>query len=138
MLYRERSKDVLVAAGNGNSSDLWCDCSDLGTKFFMFICQRMDRWKSPEGNIFPDSSISIAVFAVSNMSYVNVNTPFTGRYSFEMGNIRTIVDVAGIAILYAHLIQCCELRVRKRTGGGTECASESVCPIQAVKKKALS
>ena len=57
--------------------------------------------------------ISIAVFAVSNMSYVNVNTPFTGRYSFEMGNIRTIVDVAGIAILYAHLIQCCELRVRK-------------------------
>ena len=57
--------------------------------------------------------ISIAVFAVSNMSYVNVNTPFSGRYSFEMGNIRTIVDVAGIAILYAHLIQCCELRVRK-------------------------
>ena len=57
--------------------------------------------------------ISIAVFAVSNMSYVNVNTPFTGRYSFEIGNIRTIVDVAGIAILYAHLIQCCELRVRK-------------------------
>lgn len=57
--------------------------------------------------------ISIAVFAVSNMSYVNVNTPFTGRYSFEMGNIRTMVDVAGIAILYAHLIQCCELRVRK-------------------------
>ena len=47
------------------------------------------------------------------MSYVNVNTPFTGRYSFEMGNIRTMVDVAGIAILYAHLIQCCELRVRK-------------------------
>ena len=33
--------------------------------------------------------------------------------SFEMGNIRTMVDVAGIAILYAHLIQCCELRVRK-------------------------
>ena len=57
--------------------------------------------------------IGIAVFAVSNMSYVNVNTPFTGRYSFEIGNIRTIVDVAGIAILYAHLIQCCELRVRK-------------------------
>ena len=31
----------------------------------------------------------------------------------KWGNIRTIVDVAGIAILYAHLIQCCELRVRK-------------------------
>lgn len=57
--------------------------------------------------------IAVAVFAVSNMSYLTVNTPFSGRYSFEIGNIRTLVDLGGIAILYAHLIQCCELRVRK-------------------------
>ena len=57
--------------------------------------------------------IVVAVFAVSNMSYLTVNTPFSGRYSFEVGNIRTLVDLGGIAILYAHLIQCCELRVRK-------------------------
>ena len=57
--------------------------------------------------------IAVAVFAVSNMSYLTINTPFSGRYSFEVGNIRTLVDVGGIAILYAHLIQCCELRVRK-------------------------
>lgn len=57
--------------------------------------------------------IAVAVFAVSNMSYLTINTPFSGRYSFEVGNIRTIVDLGGIAILYAHLIQCCELRVRK-------------------------
>ena len=57
--------------------------------------------------------IAVAVFAVSNMSYLTVNTPFSGRYSFEVGNIRTLVDLGGIAILYAHLIQCCELRVRK-------------------------
>lgn len=56
--------------------------------------------------------IAVAVFAVSNMSYLTVNTPFSGKYSFEVGNIRTLVDLGGIAILYAHLIQCCELRVR--------------------------
>ena len=57
--------------------------------------------------------IAIAVFAVSNLSYITVNTPFSGRYSFEIGNIRTLVDFGGIAILYAHLMQCCEMRVRK-------------------------
>ena len=57
--------------------------------------------------------IAIAVFAVSNMSFLTENTPFSGRYSFEIGNIRTLVDLGGIAILYAHLTQCCELRVRK-------------------------
>ena len=56
--------------------------------------------------------IAISVFAVSNISYLTVNTPFSGRYSFEIANIRTIVDLAGIAILYAHLMQCCEMRAR--------------------------
>ncbi len=57
--------------------------------------------------------IVVTVFAVSNLSYLSVNTPFSGRYSFEIGNIRTMVDLGGIAILYAHLTQCCELRVRR-------------------------
>ena len=57
--------------------------------------------------------IAASVFAVSNISYLTVNTPFSGRYSFEIGNIRTIVDFAGIAVLYAHLMQCCEIRVKK-------------------------
>lgn len=57
--------------------------------------------------------IAVAVFAVSNISFLTENTPFSGTYAFEIGNIRTLVDLGGIAILYAHLIQCCELRVRK-------------------------
>lgn len=57
--------------------------------------------------------IGIAVFAVSNISFLSANTPFSSEYSFEIGSIRTIVDAGGIAILYAHLIQCCELRVRQ-------------------------
>ncbi len=57
--------------------------------------------------------IAASVFAVSNISYLTINTPFSGRYSFEIGNIRTIVDFAGIAVLYAHLMQCCEIRMKK-------------------------
>ena len=63
--------------------------------------------------LFSALVIVIAVFAVSNLSFLTINTPFSGRYSFEIGNIRTLVDLGGIAILYAHLIQCSELRVRK-------------------------
>ena len=57
--------------------------------------------------------IAIAVFAVSNMSFLTTNTPFSSHFSFEIGNIRTLVDLGGIAILYAHLTQCCEIRIRK-------------------------
>lgn len=57
--------------------------------------------------------IVVTVFAVSNLSFLTISTPFSAKYSFEIGNIRTMVDLGGIAILYAHLIQCGELRVRR-------------------------
>lgn len=57
--------------------------------------------------------IGIVVFAISNLSFVTVHTPFSGQYSFEIGNIRTFVDLGGIAMLYAHMIQCCDIRVRR-------------------------
>lgn len=57
--------------------------------------------------------IGIAVFAVSNLSFVTTNTPFSSQYSFEIANIRTLVDLGGIAMLYAHLVQCCEVKVRR-------------------------
>ena len=56
--------------------------------------------------------IAVVVFAVSNVSYLTSNTPFSGHFSYEVGIIRTMVDAGGIAILYAHLTQCCEIRVR--------------------------
>ena len=62
---------------------------------------------------FSELLIVASVFAVSNISYLTVNTPFSGRYSFEIGNIRTLVDFAGIAVLYAHLMQCSEMCVKK-------------------------
>lgn len=71
------------------------------------------RMNITQKEYFSGLLIAIAVFSVSNLSYISINTPFSGRYSFEIANIRTLVNLGGIAILYAHLTQCCELRVRK-------------------------
>ena len=56
--------------------------------------------------------IGIFVFAISNMSFVTKDTPFSGAYSREIGNIRTLVDVAGVAMLYSHFLLRCENKVR--------------------------
>jgi len=55
--------------------------------------------------------IGMAVFAISNISFLAVHTPFSGAYSAIL-ILRTVVDLGGLAILYAHHVLCCELRVR--------------------------
>lgn len=57
--------------------------------------------------------IGIAVFAISNLSFLSLNTPFSGKYYLEIDNIRTLVDLGGVAMLYAHLVQCCENKIRQ-------------------------
>lgn len=57
--------------------------------------------------------IGVGVFAASNLSFLTINTPFSGRYGAEIYNIRTIMDLGGLAILYAHYLQCRELRVSR-------------------------
>ena len=56
--------------------------------------------------------IAIIVFAVSNIGFVSKNTPFSGLYSREIANIRTLVDIAGVAMLYAHFVLCGENKIR--------------------------
>lgn len=56
--------------------------------------------------------IGAAVFGISNLSFVNMQTPFSGQYAQEILNIRTLVDLGGFAILYAYHIQRNELRTR--------------------------
>lgn len=53
-----------------------------------------------------------AIFGISNLSFVNTRTPFSGQYFQEILNIRTLVDLGGFAILYAYHIQRNELRAR--------------------------
>lgn len=59
----------------------------------------------------------IAVFVMSNISFVTLKTPFSSRYSNEIFNVRTLVDLGGIAVLYAYHVQRMDLRVRQELDG---------------------
>ena len=56
--------------------------------------------------------IAAIVFAVSNIGFISKDTPFSGVYSREIANIRTLVDIAGVAMLYAHFVLCCDNKMR--------------------------
>ena len=58
-------------------------------------------------------AIGAAIYAISNLSYFYADTPFSGRLTMEIFNIRTLVDLGGVAILYAYHIQLSELHVRR-------------------------
>lgn len=45
--------------------------------------------------------IAVMIFSISNISFVSANTPISGRYPAEIFYIRTLVDFAGIIILYS-------------------------------------
>ncbi|WP_455149986.1 GHKL domain-containing protein [Schaalia odontolytica] len=47
--------------------------------------------------------IGIAIFALSNLSFISTATPFSGRAGLEVFYIRTLVDLAGYAILFAQV-----------------------------------
>ncbi|WP_163581021.1 sensor histidine kinase [Gracilibacillus saliphilus] len=57
-------------------------------------------------------TIGVAVFSISNLSFITSRTPFSGQYAQDILNIRTFVDLGGFAILYAYHIQINDLRVR--------------------------
>ena len=57
--------------------------------------------------------ITIGVFTVSNIRFIGISDTSPMEYSLELGNVRTLVDAGGVAILYAHLFQCCAIRIRQ-------------------------
>nr|WP_240541331.1 sensor histidine kinase [Bifidobacterium santillanense] len=61
--------------------------------------------------------ITLMTFAMSNLSFVSTNTPFSGRIGQEVFYIRTLVDFCGFAILYAQQEQA------RRTAASMELAS---------------
>lgn len=54
--------------------------------------------------------IGLSVFLSSNLGFVYSNTPFGGRYRADVFNVRTLVDLGGLAIFYAYHIQRLHLR----------------------------
>lgn len=57
--------------------------------------------------------IGLAVFLMSNLGFASLRTPFNGMYHAEMFNIRTIMDLGGLAILYAYHAGLLDLRGRE-------------------------
>lgn len=57
--------------------------------------------------------MALACFSLSNLSFVYSNTPFTGSELTDIYNIRTLVDLAGVAMLYAYHVQRCELYMQR-------------------------
>lgn len=56
--------------------------------------------------------LCVAIFTVSNLSYGFKNTPFSSQFTFEIFIIRTLVDLGGLLMLYAHHAQLQELSMR--------------------------
>ncbi|WP_026521128.1 ATP-binding protein [Butyrivibrio sp. VCB2001] len=57
--------------------------------------------------------IAAAIFAFSNLSFIFSNTPFSAGVAADVFYIRTLVDVAGIMILYVYQSRICELLAEK-------------------------
>ncbi len=57
--------------------------------------------------------IAAAVFAFSNLSFIFSNTPFTTQITADVFYVRTLVDLAGIMILYVYQSRICELLAEK-------------------------
>ncbi len=57
--------------------------------------------------------IAVAIFAFSNLSFIFTNTPFSAGLTADVFYIRTLVDIAGIMILYVYQSRICELQAEK-------------------------
>ncbi len=101
---------------------LWVELLTLAAIYGAVFCLafRLEGRCSDDGRSYPITvrellscaAIGIAAFSISNLSFVTSNTPFSGRVAQEVYNIRTLVDIGGVAILYAYHLQRRELRLR--------------------------
>lgn len=56
--------------------------------------------------------IGLSVFLMSNIGFVYSKTPFSGGYASDIFNVRTLIDLGGLAILIAYHIQRLHLRTQ--------------------------
>jgi GHKL domain len=57
-------------------------------------------------------AVGTTVFFVSNLSFLYANTPFSSQITKEIFNIRTLVDLSGLTILYAYHILRREMQAK--------------------------
>ncbi len=64
------------------------------------------------GELASAVAIALVTFFMSNLSFLNANTPFSGRLGSEIFYIRTLVDLCGFVALYAQQGQRLQHRAR--------------------------
>lgn len=86
----------------------------FGSMFYMErrFRQENQKLRIRQRGLFSAAVISLAVFTVSNLSYLDENTPFSSQFTAEVFIIRTLVDLGGLVILYAYHLQLQELNTK--------------------------
>ena len=64
------------------------------------------------GELFSGTVITLAVFVISNLSYVMQNANIGSLVISQLFVVRTLVDLGGVAILYAYHVQLGDLNMR--------------------------
>ncbi len=98
----------------GVRDTIWYDWRSLVTLAVTYAACFMLAWFVERGNFTVDEptsvtvqlavgtiAITIVTFAMSNLSFVSTNTPFSGSVGQEIFYIRTLVDLCGFVLLYA-------------------------------------
>lgn len=87
---------------------------------FILLFWFMSRQEDPPNafvfrakELWPPVVISISCFLMSNLSFVYTNTPFSSSAIEGIYNIRTLMDLAGAAMLYACHVQQRELYMQR-------------------------
>ena len=75
--------------------------------------QRTWRLAINRNELWSTVIIGVTIFFLGNISFISKNTPFSSYYPREIQNIRTLFNLGGLAILYAHHIQCFQTRYQR-------------------------
>ena len=55
--------------------------------------------------------IAAVIFVVSNLSFLDTNTPFSASYFFTIYQLRALIDLIGVAVIYAYYVQLQNFRI---------------------------
>lgn len=106
---------IIPGGAAGKTSFLILTLALLYTAVFMLEKRLHEQEQIPQitkKEFWSAATIAAVVYALSNLSYVAENTPFSGQLPNEIFNIHTLVDMGGVAILMAYHMMLSELHMR--------------------------
>lgn len=86
---------------------------------YIIIWWLLKRQRTPDGMLYMKAGelsavllIAISVFAMSNLGFLQISTPFSSQYKDAVSIIRTMIDFAVVAMMYAFHVLRNENRAR--------------------------